>query len=271
MPKLRPRASSPAAARSSTEDGFRVTALARTPDGQPPLGLPRRMRAVVLTGPNQHEIRADVPVPRPAALEVLCHVDSVAICGTDLHMYEGRFPGRWPKSYPFIPGHEWAGTVVEVGSGAGELGWHVGQRVAGTSHAGCGLCRMCRIGRYNLCDNYGREPLHHQYGHYSQGADAEYVVHSIKSVFPIPDELELQLGAMLDTASIALHSVKRPGIQPGEVVVVVGAGPMGLLTADCALALGAGRVIVTGSGQRLLKAAELGFETVNYRQEDPVL
>src|SRR5712692_4225288 len=152
MPKTRPRASSPAAGRSSTEGRWRVTAVAHDTDGQMAPGLPQRMRAVVLTAPNQHEVRDDVPVPRPAALEVLCRVDSVAICGTDLHMYEGRFPGRWPKSYPFIPGHEWSGTVVEVGPGAAELGWHVGQRVAGTSHAGCGLCRMCRIGRYNLCD-----------------------------------------------------------------------------------------------------------------------
>jgi L-iditol 2-dehydrogenase len=228
------------------------------------------MRAIVLTGPNRHELRDDVAVPRPAQMEVLCKVDSVAICGTDLHIYEGRFPGRWPKGYPFVPGHEWSGTVVEVGPGAADLGWRVGQRVAGTSHAGCGYCRMCRTGRYNLCENYGREPLHHQYGHYSQGADAEYVVQSIKSVFPIPDSLELRFGAMVDTASIALHSVKRPGIEPGDVVVVVGAGPMGFLTADCALALGAASVIVTGSGERLARAAELGFLTVDYRATDPV-
>src|SRR5919204_4760622 len=232
--------------------------------------LPETMRAVVLTGPNRHEIRDDVPLPRPGQLEVLCRVDSVAICGTDLHIYEGRFPGRWPRSYPFIPGHEWSGTVVEVGAGAAELGWQVGQRVAGTSHAGCGYCRMCRIGRYTLCDNYGREPLHHQYGHYSQGADAEYVVHSIKSVTRLPDAIDLADGAMVDTASIALHSVKRPGIQPGDVVVIVGAGPMGFLTADCALALGAANVIVTGSGERLARAAELGFITVDYRAEDPL-
>src|SRR5207253_7292931 len=171
------------------------------------------------------------PGPHLGALGVLCTGGAAASSGTDLHIYEGRFPGRWPKSYPFIPGHEWSGTVVEVGPGADDLGWRVGQRVAGTSHAGCGYCRMCRTGRYNLRQNYGREPLHHQYGHYSQGADAEYVVHSVKSVFPLPDELELQYGAMLDTASIALHSVKRPGIEPGDVVVVVGAGPMGVLTA----------------------------------------
>jgi L-iditol 2-dehydrogenase len=231
--------------------------------------VPAEMRAVVLTRPNAHEIR-EVPTPRPGPLEVLCKVDAVAICGTDLHIYDGKFPGRWPKGYPFIPGHEWSGTVVEVGGSAAGLGWKVGERVAGTSHAGCGYCRNCSIGRYNLCDNYGREPLHHQYGHYSQGADAEYVVHSIKSVFKLPESIDLPLGAMIDTASIALHSVKRPGIRPGEVVVVVGSGPMGLLTADCAYALGAGRVIVTGSGERLAKARELGFETIDRRQEDPV-
>jgi L-iditol 2-dehydrogenase len=232
--------------------------------------LARRMRAVVLTGPGRHEIRDDVPVPRPGPMEVLSQVDSVAICGTDLHIYEGLFPGRWPKSYPFIPGHEWSGTVVEVGPGAEELGWRAGLHVAGTSHVGCGYCRMCRTGRYNLCENYGREPLHHQYGHYSQGADAEYVVHSIKSVFPLPEELDLPLGAMVDTASIALHSVKRPGIEPGDTVVIVGSGPMGLLTADCAMALGAGSVILTGSGERLARAAALGFPTIDYRAADPV-
>ena len=233
-------------------------------------GLPRTMRAVVLTGPNQHEIRSDVSVPAPGRLEVLCKVDSTAICGTDLHIYEGRFPGRWPPSYPFIPGHEWSGTVVQLGEGADVLGWRVGDRVAGTSHDPCGFCRMCRVGRYQLCENYGKPGLHHQYGHTSQGADAEYVVHSVKSVYKLPEELELPLGAMVDTASIALHSVKRPGVEPGDVVVVVGAGPMGLLTADCAAALGAGHVIVTGSGERLAKARDLGFDVINYRETDPV-
>src|SRR5919202_591543 len=232
--------------------------------------LPELMRAVVLTGPNRHEVRDDVPVPRPERLEVLCRVDSVAICGTDLHIYEGRFPGRWPRSYPFTPGHEWSGTVVQLGPEAEVLGWKVGDRVAGPSPAPCGYCRNCRIGRYNLCENYGKAGLHHQYGHYSQGADAEYVVHSVKSVFHMPEELELPYGAMVDTASIALHSVKRPGINPSDVVVVVGAGPMGFLTADCAYALGAATVIVTGSGERLARAADLGFTTIDYRAQDPV-
>ena len=233
------------------------------------MALPATMRAVVLTAPNEHEIR-DIPTPHPGPLEVLAKVDSVAICGTDLHIYEGKFPGRWPKGYPFTPGHEWSGVVVEVGEQAGQMGWQAGDRVAGTSHAGCGYCRMCMIGRYNLCDNYGKEPIHHQYGHYSQGADAQYVVHSIKSVFKMPSELDLPYGSMIDTASIALHSAKRPGIKPGESVVVVGSGPMGFLSADCAYALGAGKVIMTGGGERLLKAMQMGFDVVDYHQGDVV-
>src|SRR5260370_31987304 len=74
---------------------------------------------------------------------------------------------------------------------------------------------------------------------------------------------------MIDTASIALHSVKRPGIEPGDIVLAVGACPMGFLIADCALALGAAAVIMTGSGARLARAADLGFQTMDYRSQDP--
>jgi L-iditol 2-dehydrogenase len=130
---------------------------------------------------------------------------------------------------------------------------------------------MCRIGRYNLCFNYGREDLgHRQYGHYSQGAYAEYVVHTIKAVFRIPDDMPYDTAALCDTASIALHSVKRPGIQPGDLVASVGSGGMGLLVGMCAKALGAARVVVVGGGRRLERAGELGFETVDYHAGDPV-
>jgi L-iditol 2-dehydrogenase len=130
---------------------------------------------------------------------------------------------------------------------------------------------MCRIGRYNLCFNYGREDLgHRQYGHYTQGAYAEYVVHTIKSVFRIPDGMAFDTAALCDTASIALHSVRRPGIEPGDLVASVGSGGMGLLVAMCARTLGAARVIVIGGGKRLERARELGFETVDYHDGDPV-
>ncbi len=228
------------------------------------------MEALVLTAPHEFEIR-DVPRPEPGTNEVLCRVRAIAICGTDAEIIEGGFPGRWPRGYPFIPGHEWAGEVVAAGRIAEQNGFTAGTRVAGTSHSGCGLCRMCRTGRYNLCFNYGREDLgHRQYGHYSQGAYAEYVVHTIKAVFRIPDDMPFETAALCDTASIALHSVQRAGIEAGDVVASVGSGGMGLLVAMCARTLGAARVIVVGGGRRLERARDLGFETVDYHDGDPV-
>ena len=227
------------------------------------------MKALVLTAPNEFSIE-EVEKPSPGPNEVLCRVRAVAICGTDAHLIRGDYPGFWPPRYPFVPGHEWSGEVVELGEGAATLGWRVGDRVAGTSHDACGFCRKCVEGRYNLCENYGVEGLHRQYGHNYQGSYAEFVVHGLKSVFHLPDELSFHEGALLDPASIALHTANRGGIRSGDTVVVMGPGPIGLLAADAARALGAGKVLVVGRGSRLAKAAELGHETIDYTEGDPV-
>ena len=227
------------------------------------------MRALVVHEPHDFSVE-DVARPEPGRSEVVCRVRTVAICGTDPHIIAGDYTGFWPKKFPFIPGHEWCGEVVELGPGTADLGWEVGTRVAGTSHAGCGFCRLCVEGRYNLCENFGDERLHRQYGHYTQGAYADYVVHSVKSVFAVPDDLSDEEAAMLDPLSIALHTVKRGGQSPGDAVAVIGPGVMGLLVAECARALGAGRVLVVGRGARLEKAAALGHETVDFTAEDPV-
>jgi L-iditol 2-dehydrogenase len=95
-------------------------------------------------------------------------------------------------------------------------------------------------------------------------------VHSVRSVFAVPDALSDAEAAMLDPAAIALHTVKRGGHAPGDTVAVIGPGVMGLLVAECARALGAGRVIVVGRGARLATAAALGHETVDFTAEDPV-
>ena len=117
------------------------------------------MRALVVHEPDRFSVE-EVERPRPGPNELLCRVRAIAICGTDPHIIAGDYPGFWPKEFPFIPGHEWSGEVVELGPGAAELGWELGTRVAGTSHAGCGFCRLCVEGRYNLCENYGDERLH---------------------------------------------------------------------------------------------------------------
>ena len=231
--------------------------------------LPTTMQALVVRAPSVLEID-EVPVPAPGLNQVLARVRAVSICGTDAHLIHGDYPGFWPPSFPFIPGHEWAGEIVALGPGADGHGWKVGDRVAGTSHDACGVCQKCVEGRYNLCENYGRPGLHRQYGHNTQGADATYVVQGVKTIFRLPDGLSFDEGALVDPASIALHVAVRGGVRPGDTVAITGAGTIGLLSADAALAMGAARVIVVGRGYRLAKAAGLGFETVDSTSGDPV-
>lgn len=193
-------------------------------------------------------------------MEVLCRVERVGICGTDVHMVQGHYD-MWPAYYPFIPGHEWSGEVVELGDGAKDFGWQLGDRVAGSSHAGCMHCKMCIEGRYNLCLNYGNNHVHSHYGHTEQGAYADLVVHNIRSVFKLPDGMTYDLAAVTDPASIALHCANRAGIQSGQIVAVIGAGPVGILAAEAAKALGASRVIVAARGPRLKMVERFGYET----------
>lgn len=227
------------------------------------------MKGLVVSEPNVFSIE-DIPKPSPGTNEVLARVRAVSICGTDAHLIAGDYPGFWPPSFPFTPGHEWAGEIVEVGEGAAALGWSVGDRVCGTSHDACGFCQKCVEGRYNLCENYGNMDVHRQYGHNYQGCLAEYVVHGVKSIFPLPEGMDFATGAVVDPASIALHTANRGGVRPGDNVVVFGPGPVGLLAADAARVRGAARVIVVGRGQRLQQAAKMGNEIIDYTDTDVV-
>jgi len=221
------------------------------------------MQALVVLEPDRFEIQ-EVSVPEPGPMEVLCRVRAVSICGTDSHLIAGHYPGFWPPAFPIIPGHEWAGEIVKLGAGAVEVGWQVGDRVAGTSHDACGVCQQCVEGHYNLCENYGVMGLHRQYGHNYQGADAEYVVHGVKCIFPLPDAVSFEVGAVIDPASIALHVANRAQIQPGDNVGIMGGGAIGLLGGEAAKIRGAGRVIVVEPlAARRQKALDMGFEVID--------
>lgn len=226
------------------------------------------MKAIQLAGPNRISL-IETPVPEPGAHELLCRVESITICGTDPHIINGDFPGFWPPGYPFIPGHEWAGVVVKTDPLAEQFGYHEGDRVCGISHSGCGYCDMCLSGRYTLCRNYGNHDLHHrQYGHTTQGAYAQYINTTIKSVAHIPDDMDFNVAAMMDPLSIALHMVQRSGLKAGEDILVNGTGPQGLFGIVLARHMGAGRIIATGSGFRLKVAEKLGAIPIDYRREN---
>ena len=128
--------------------------------------IPDKMKAMVLTGPGTWELQ-EVDVPVPGRGQVLCRIDAVAICGSDPEIIHGGLPGIWPPSYPFIAGHEWAGTVAAVGPDV--LDVEVGDRVAGEAHKGCGYCSNCLKGRYTLCLNYGKPETGHRHYGFTRG------------------------------------------------------------------------------------------------------
>lgn len=226
------------------------------------------MRAVVIHAPGEFTVET-VPVPKPGRGEVLVEVKSVAICGSDPGIFNGKvLQNGWPPYYPFTAGHEFAAQVVEVGESVGSL--KAGDRVAGEAHCGCGICENCKKGFYNLCLNYGRAG-HHHYGHNTPGCYAQYQVYDQKALTLLPDNVTYDQGAMVDTTGIAYNALRLTGVEPGGWTVVIGPGPMGIAAMLLASAMGS-RTVVIGRGRRLALAGELGadvlvdFEAV----EDPV-
>lgn len=232
--------------------------------------LPDQMRALVLTSPGKFEVQTVAPPRAPLAGEVLCKIRAVAICGSDPEIIRGDLAGTWPPSYPFIPGHEWAGEVVAIGPGVVDLA--PGDRVAGQAHCGCGHCANCMEGRYTICYNYGREEAgHRHYGFITNGAYAQYAVYSTRSVNRMPDDVSFREGSLVDTAGPAMHGFELSGVRPGATVAVIGPGPIGLIGMRMARLLGAARVIAVGRGARLAAARQCGADIlVDFEKVDAV-
>ncbi len=232
--------------------------------------MSKTMEALVLTAPREFSIQ-EVPMPIAVDDEVLVKVDTTFICGTDPHIIQGDFPGFWPPAFPFTPGHEWAGTIVNTGPKADALGWAKGERVCAISHVGCGYCANCMKGRYTICLNYGKlDTGHRQHGHITPGAYAQYMTASVKSLYRVPDNMDLEYSACVDPLSIALYTVKRSRLEAGDDLLIMGTGPQGLMALLCAKAMGAGRIFIAGSGERLKLAEDLGGIGIDYRATDVV-
>jgi len=232
--------------------------------------VPDVMRAAVLFGPNDLRV-VEKPVPRPARDEVLVRVAMCGACGTDVAIQTEPFPGQPPYG-SFTPGHEWTGTVVARGEGVDEV--DIGTRVAIHVHHGCGRCRNCLSGSYTACENYGEaEKGHSATGFTRDGGFAEYVVHNVSCIYPLPDNLSWEESVLISTAGTSVYGLDRVGgLIAGDTVVVIGPGPVGIMTAQTVRALGATAVIVVGTRQeRLDLAAALGAtEVVNAVTHDPV-
>jgi 2-desacetyl-2-hydroxyethyl bacteriochlorophyllide A dehydrogenase len=212
--------------------------------------LPATMPAAVYRGPRRLEVE-ERPVPRPGAGEVLVEVSHCGVCGSDLHfVLEGW--GR-PGS---VGGHEWAGRVVDVGSGV--TGWEVGDAVVGGPRPACGHCSACAARRPSLCA--GRDAPG---GASPDGAFARYVQVPAGALVPVPAGLDLRSAALAEPLAVALHAITQGRVQSGMRVLVCGAGPIGALVIAALRARGDVTVLVTEPGEaRRRLAARLGADEV---------
>src|SRR5262245_24079694 len=225
------------------------------------------MKGLVYGGPG---VRTWQDVPDPVIQEptdAIVRVDTSTICGTDLHILKGDVPEVKPGT---ILGHEAVGTVVETGSAVTAL--HKGDRVLVSCITSCGRCRFCREGHYGLCTGGGGWI----FGHLIDGLQAEYarVPFADTSVYKVPDELSdeqvLFLADILPTSFEV--GVLNGGVEPGDTVAIVGAGPVGLAAILTAKLFTPGQIVAIDPAQpRLEKALELGADAVvDNRRDDPV-
>lgn len=218
------------------------------------------MKAAVFHGPNQPLSVENIPRPAPGCGELLIKIAACGVCHTDLHYIDHGVPTF--KQPPLVLGHEPSGTVAALGSGA--TNFKEGDRVLLPAVLTCGKCSACRTGRENICENSV------MFGNNIDGAYAEYVVAPAKDTFHLPDEIPLHEGSIIaDAISTPFHAVKnRAQVKPGDSVVVLGCGGVGINVVQVAAAVGGRVIAVDISAEKLTWAKQLGADVVINPNED---
>jgi L-iditol 2-dehydrogenase len=222
------------------------------------------MDAAVLHGVDDLRVER-VPAPgRPGPHDVLIAMRSVGLCGSDVHYWhEGRI-GPFVVTKPIILGHECAGEVIDVGDQVHHL--RPGDRVAIEPGIPCRHCTYCVAGRYNLCNHmrfFATPP--------DDGALAQIVEHPADLAFKLPDTMTFEEGALLEPLSVGIYACRRARVQPGKSVLIIGAGPVGLLCLLAAQAAGATQIFAIDlKDDRLARARELGAADT-FQADDPVV
>jgi 2-desacetyl-2-hydroxyethyl bacteriochlorophyllide A dehydrogenase len=190
------------------------------------------VRAAVLYGAGDVRVEQR-PVPRPGAGELLIRIRACGVCGTDAALYRGEYPAE----VPVIIGHEFSGVVDELGPGA--QGFRIGDRVTVDPNVVCHACDYCRSGLEHLCERVRSMGVHRD------GADAEYCVMPAGNVYRLPETISDEAAAFCEPLACAVHGLELAGVRLGDTVLVLGAGGMGNLIAQCARDGGAARVVVS--------------------------
>jgi len=197
-------------------------------------------------------VLGEAEIPTPKAGEILIKVERVGVCGSDPTIYFGRHPY---VKYPVIMGHEFSGTVAELGPGVD--GPAAGTRVTVIPHLVCGKCQACKNEIYNFCEELRCT------GAEADGAHREYIAMPREMVLPIPEPMSLDDAALVEPACVAYHAAKRGEITPNDTALIIGAGPIGNFCMQSVKALGAKRVFIADlDAERLTLAAALGADGV---------
>jgi len=213
------------------------------------------LRAALVTGERQIELR-EMPQPSPEEGKAVVEIARCGICGTDLHAYHSGDPYN-----PAICGHEWSGTISGIGSNV--AGLKEGDRVGVATSPACGQCAQCHSGQAAHCQQSLMSMLGIGDFFTPHGGFAASIAVDTRRLYPVRSELSDVEAAMLEPATVTVHALRRTEMRLGDSAVVLGAGPIGLLTLQCAKAAGAGRVVVVEPDPvRASLAAELGADAV---------
>jgi threonine dehydrogenase-like Zn-dependent dehydrogenase len=215
------------------------------------------MRAFVVTAPGEAGVE-EVPEPVAAAGEVVVDVERVGVCGTDVEFFTGEmeYLRDGHSRYPLRLGHEWCGTVTEVGAGV-DAGWR-GRRVTGDTMIGCGRCRRCVAGYQHVCDDRQEVGIRGA----RPGALAERLAVPASSLHALPDSVDSTLGALVEPGGNALRAVRAAALAPGGRLLVLGPGTIGTLVALFAQADGAEVHLLGTEPRSLAFARSLGVAGV---------
>lgn len=200
------------------------------------------MKAFVVEEPGKAVVK-DVPYPHPGPEEVTVKVEKVGICGTDIHIFQGEFI----SPYPIIPGHEFSGSVHELGSEVKD--WNKGDRVSVDPSLFCGECKYCLTNRGNQCENWGA------LGNTVDGSMAEYVRVPARNLVKMPDSMSYAEGAFIEPMACVVHALNRLQVQAGNGVILFGAGAMGQQLVQAVSRSGAAELTVIDVSQKKLDLA----------------
>lgn len=223
-----------------------------------------KTRTAVMEDFKKMSVR-EFDMPEPQADEIMVRIHACNICTTDWQTWSGLRASRKPK-FPMAPGHEMAGEIVAVGSEV-KNDLKVGDRVA-IGHKGCGQCWYCRSGHEARCQNrIGRRVIDGVSGSFGM---SEYYTTKASRIYKMNDDLPYEEAAYLEPLATAIHGVRRLRVAPGENILVIGAGNLGLVNAQVARGFGANVIVSEIQEERLQIARDMGFAVVNPVKEDIV-